>query len=412
MLKSVLALTPSARGFVGVLVVTAAFCSGANSDLKERISVEAAGTPLSQVLPELGKAAGERVRSGKSLEARKVYLFCNGITLDGCLSGLQMFLPKAPGTCARFRTGNTIVLEEDLLSRERRIKTVREQLRKEASQRGRDIAAAEAAAEDRAARLSGDRGAVRRADWYRLFGAVPGQAAAAALQGAPTRVPFSALGSEGQDIVRRWEGKTRRSSGGQLVFDGAKDLHKVAVHLLPIRRGEHAGLQMNLDVVGAGSTILDLTDPSYGHPSNIGGAKSPPRRPRGPADRATQPQLQPGVTLQSGPLRDVLKQLADQAHLPVFGDYDPGAHGSAIWHRREQKWVVSEAVLPAGQVVRQPVHVGAEEIAQHFNLTWEFRQGWLVFRSPNADAITVGLLPVVETNTLESVFMRVKRSRP
>jgi hypothetical protein len=89
----------------------------------------------------------------------------------------------------------------------------------------------------------------------------------------------------------------------------------------------------------------------------------------------------------------VLAEFERTTDLPVLGEYDPcyqSTFGRSSPARR---------TLPAGAITRLPAREAVGVLARVFDLTWEYRAGWIWLRSPRTPLARAGQLDLSPPQT-------------
>ncbi|MGV3721914.1 MAG: hypothetical protein ACO1SX_13455, partial [Actinomycetota bacterium] len=370
---------------VALFVVTC--CSAAAPDDPKAVTVQIVGERLATGVPSIGDAAEVRLAVDRTLAEHRIFLFAHKQPLDTIRKQLREFVPEPPGKAIWSKEGSVLVLREDMLSRSRRAKRAAEgqRLGREHRMRGYQSMLAWCAPNPQDPPYLAKQRA-RDSELVRIFAGVPLAARQAAFNGLRVAVPFQDLDPAAQALVRQAVREERSGVTGrpELAFDGRKNADRVRVEITPVGTVEYPGLRLWLNCQPSqnGRYFPDIVnrprwDPAQGwswdHLRNASASRA-----RGPQRKLSNPAFETRVSLVGGAgavIEKVLAEFEREAHLPVLGDYDPcyvSPFAQSIGARRS---------LPSGAVNRMPVRKALEIIAQTFDLTWEYHEGWIWFRS-------------------------------
>lgn len=356
------------------------------------------GARLGGALADFARERGESVRCGRNAAERRLILLPAKATIPEVMARLKVFVPFPPGKALWYREGAGTVFEEDAASVAARTKAAREYAGRQVSKRLEGLRRTE----EYLARNSGPEANVLRG-FVAVFRSLPQPMSRAALAGRGIRASFALLAPAGQQFVRRLveSGASPRTQPA----GGEDSLEDVTVSIVPTGTPDRPGMRMTIltdrnrgrvcpDLCRVGNRRVNAAAEKE--------AKEHENRRRGPEDAGKQPELAKPVRLLApgetpGPgwtIETVLRRLSASLELPIIGEYDPcwaPALGETLRIQRRVDPLQFEGV-PAWKAV--------ELIAVAFDLDWDFREGWLEFRTPRALAGAAGIVPLVPPDEL------------
>jgi hypothetical protein len=346
---------------------------------------------LREGIPLLGEAVGRKMKAGPNVRNRRIFLFVRDRPLQDVMDRLRGFVPERPGTCMWSKSGETTVFEEDLLSVETRAKRVRERKRFARSHRVEGLArAGHWAAEPAGTEYATKTTRLELQYFQGIFFGLPGTEREKTLSGQQVRVPFSALSPDAQRrayLLIRGYG-TSTEGHPEKTWEGARDYKTLTVEVRPAGLPDQPGLGIGLAAsVGGGVSFSDIAHPPSRNPD--GGWDWPWQRRRHnekvrrPAGLEKDPRLQVRISLtgaRTAWIESVLDELARKSRLPVIGEYDPvfELRSTGLPDKRGYRRMLEE-----GKVRDVPLWQAIDIVCNRFDLTWDFRDGWLEFRSPH-----------------------------
>lgn len=385
-----------------VVVLIAALCVGSLSigwAAEPPPLPQIKGEPLGVWLPVAGKKVGVPLASGPNARDRRLFLFPTGCKFEEVRAKLQDFVPFSPGTARWYADGSVLTFDEDLVSKQTRLREAEEEV-------------VQRAARHRTARYTEVRNWARRdgpgeppvmrqlrqriSAFLDVLDGFPPALRAAAFQGHRVEVPYALLTAAGQNAVRGLLGRATLTVDGnpQPLFDGKTDIPKVIVRALPAGTPDAPGLEVHLQMHRVASkTMLDLLHPRM--PGGVGGEdarglmKEYAARERGPADRKELAALRNPITLTGGAdstVEAVLAEFSSRSGLPIIGEYDPCFLHPADRTRTRQKFLLPK------EVEDRPLWSALDVVAARFDLDWDFKNGWIEIRSPRTLRSFAGVL--------------------
>lgn len=369
--------------------------------LDAKISLSAAGETLDQILRRMGKSARYPLAGGPHGGDRRFYLFCSERPLREVLERIRNLIRFPPGGAQLYISGSSRVLDEDLASNRARARAAARLRRERLAQAQKHLEQVKEWSQGEPATPFPNKDDLAQvAAYIRIFEGLPESTRDRAFLGQPILIPLKNLppparAAFSSALFGDWRRpRAERNFGGR-----DKALQQRSLMMSPHPGAPEGFPSMQIVLFDSerlsGSGWGDLLNvPLAGEVSGGPGwgqvyARRKQSLRRGPAGMERIPALQrpfvwhPRNDRPEAMAQRLLPRVAELAEIPLVGEFDPCITPSVMPGLiDEHLFRLANWTKERGSRKSLPLWEVIEAACQDLQLNWDYKEGWLIIRSP------------------------------